>query len=443
MEREERYNRLIRWLVRRPLSYRMLGAVGDLAGIRNDNIPYKIWVRFLLHSTREAYSRRRPVVWMSAFAPAEIAYGLGAVPFMPEIIAALVAYLGQGRRPLALADSQLSTDVCSFYRLALGLVMDDYLPAPDLVLSSSHLCDGANKFFRNLAERTRCPHLLLDPPYDADDGARRYLVAQLEETVEQSAWILGVPLDEGLFSKALQRSNQARAYMVRINRLRQKSPAPLSGSEALSYLAGMNFYSPGSGWGVDFYRSLYRYLEGRVARGEGPVPDERFRLLWLHHIRPYYKNDIFEVLAAHHAVVAFEEPNYLYWPELNIHKPMEGLAEKVLTSIWAGPLERRLAAVEEMVDAYGIDGVIHFSHWGCRQSCGGAGIIGDRLKERGLPYIILPGDGADADNYSPGQTRTRLEALMEMLENARGSHSPGLEQSAGADRVAAPAVGSG
>jgi len=59
--------------------------------------------------------------------------------------------------------------------------------------------------------------------------------------------------------------------------------------------------------------------------------------------------------------------------------------------------------------------VIHFSHWGCRQSSGGAGVIGDVLKRKGIPYLILPGDGADPDNYSPGQTRTRLEAFLEML----------------------------
>lgn len=97
-------------------------------------------------------------------------------------------------------------------------------------------------------------------------------------------------------------------------------------------------------------------------------------------------------------------------------RPLESLAEKILSNIWTGPLERRIEAVENMVKDYHIDEVVHFSHWGCRQSCGGASVIGDRLKQKGIPYMILYGDGADPDNYSPAQTRTRLQAMMEMLE---------------------------
>ena len=177
----------------------------------------------------------------------------------------------------------------------------------------------------------------------------------------------------------------------------------------------MSFYSLGSRWGVDFFKSLYHHLQDRIAKGQGYLPREKFRLLWLHHIRPYYKNEIFEILEERGAAVSFEEANYLYWPTLDFSHPWEALAAKILSNVWAGPLERRIAAIWKMVKEYRIDGVIHFSHWGCRQSCGGAGVIGDWLKERGIPYIVLPGDGADADNYSPGQTRTRLEALVEML----------------------------
>ncbi|MBW2059375.1 MAG: 2-hydroxyacyl-CoA dehydratase, partial [Deltaproteobacteria bacterium] len=65
---------------------------------------------------------------------------------------------------------------------------------------------------------------------------------------------------------------------------------------------------------------------------------------------------------------------------------------------------------------YEVDGVIHFSHWGCRQSCGGASVLADVLKDQGIPCLILHGDGGDPSNYSPEQTRTRLEAFVEMLD---------------------------
>jgi len=406
---------LLKWLVHHPMTYRCLRPLLELLHIREDNAAYKTWIRFLLDITHNAYLGERPVIWMNAFAPSEIAYGLRAVPFMPEIIASLVAYFGQSRGPIALADSQASTDLCSFYRCALGLVLDDYLPRPDLIISSSHLCDGANKFFHHLSQIYGCPHLMLDPPYNDGASSRQYMISQLKDTFGKTCELLDLSLDQERLSEALNLSNQARGYMEKLNRLRRSSPSPLPGSEGLSYLAGMSFYSLGSRWGVDFFKSLYHHLQDRIAKGQGYLPREKYRLLWLHHIRPYYKNEIFEILAEREAAVSFEEANYLYWPTLDSSDPWGALTAKILSNVWAGPLERRIAAIWKMVKEYRIDGVIHFSHWGCRHSCGGAGVIGDLLKERRIPYIVLPGDGADADNYSPGQTRTRLEALMEML----------------------------
>jgi benzoyl-CoA reductase/2-hydroxyglutaryl-CoA dehydratase subunit BcrC/BadD/HgdB len=415
MQHNELITKLVRGLARSPLTYRSLRPLLDLLSWGEENEAYKIWVRFLLDTTGRACSRSKPVIWMNAFAPTEVAYGLGVAPFMPEIIAALVAYLGRSQRPIALADSQISTDLCSFYRCALGLVLEGYLPPPDVIISSSHLCDGANKFFSYLGGIYGCPHLMLDPPYSDGGSSRRYMVDQLKGLTQQACKILGLHLDEGKLSRVLTHSNEARRYMERVNRLRRSSPSPLPGSEGLSYLAGMNFYSFGSRWGVEFFRSLYQYLEQRVTEGRGYLPREKYRLLWLHHIRPYYRNEIFRILAEREVAVSFEEANYLCWAPLDPSRPWESLADKILSSVWAGPLDRRVAAIMEMVEDYRVDGVIHFSHWGCRQSCGGAGIIGDVLKDKGIPYIILPGDGADPDNYSPGQTRTRVEALIEML----------------------------
>lgn len=182
-------------------------------------------------------------------------------------------------------------------------------------------------------------------------------------------------------------------------------------------MAGMAFYSPGSEEGVEFFRALRDHIAVRVRGGKGYLPRERFRVLWLHHIRPYYPNSIFSFLDARGIAVAFEEPNYLWWPEPRPEAPWESLTDKLLCNPWAGPLERRLQAVREMALSYGVQGAIHFSHWGCRQSTGGAVQLGEALKEMGLLYLLLPGDGADPGNYSPGQTLTRLQAFAEMLES--------------------------
>ena len=37
------------------------------------------------------------------------------------------------------------------------------------------------------------------------------------------------------------------------------------------------------------------------------------------------------------------------------------------------------------------------------------------MREKGIPMLILNGDGADSRNYSEEQTRLRLDAFLEML----------------------------
>ena len=105
----------------------------------------------------------------------------------------------------------------------------------------------------------------------------------------------------------------------------------------------------------------------------------------------------------------------IYWPRLENERIVDGLSEKMLSSPSNGPVSRRVEAALEMARMYEVNGVIHFSHWGCRQSCGGAPIIADAFHDQGIPCMILEGDGGDPSNYSSGQTQTRLEAFIEML----------------------------
>lgn len=408
--------RSIAWLIRKPLIYDLLRGPLRLYYGRDENPAFRIWVSFLLQTCREAFARTRPVIWSSAFVPTELVYGFGGVPVHPEILASLMAYFDMSGWFLEKADTRISTDLCSFYRIALGMAMADFLPRPDLLLSSSTLCDGSNKFFAYLSELYDVPHFFLDVPYHDRKHGRRYLADQLRNLVVSLPRLTGIPWRAERMERVVRLSNQARTYLLQINELRRARPAPFPGSEALSYGAGMRFCSMGTDQGVAFYKTLCRFIQQKVNQAEGYLPEERHRLLWLHHIRPYYPNRIFDVLNEKGAAVVFEEVSHVYWPPLENETILESLSEKMVSNFSSGPLERRLDNALKMARAYKADGVIHFSHWGCRQSCGGASVLADVLKDQGTACMILNGDGGDPSNYSPEQTRTRLEAFVEMLE---------------------------
>ena len=99
----------------------MRGAL-RLCYAREENPAFRIWVSFLLRTHREAFARTKPVIWCSAFVPTELVHGLGGVPIHPEILASLMAYFNISDWFLERADTRISTDLCSFYRIALGMV---------------------------------------------------------------------------------------------------------------------------------------------------------------------------------------------------------------------------------------------------------------------------------------------------------------------------------
>ncbi len=407
---------LIKFFVRNPLSYKILKPLLELSNL-NEKEPYRIWLRFLADNLNCAFGKKKNVVvWMNSMTPTEIVYSLGAIPFMPEVIASIVSFIGLSERFISLAEGKMSTDVCSFYRCILGLVLEDILPKPTVILTSSNICDGANKFYHYLSYIYKCPHIFIDVPYNGDTESLKYLSSKIEKTFKDLSECLSLRIDQNRVYQTLSNSNIVRALIKDINQMRRNIPSPFPGSEGLSYLAGMNFWSHGSLRGIEFYISLKNFIKKTIDSNlRNNSRQERLRILWLHQIRPYYRNDIFEILEKHKAAVSFEEANYLFWPEMDLDNPFESISKKILSNIWQGPIDRRINAILEMIKDYSICGAIQFLPWGCRQGCGGASIVGDVLRQKGIPFLLLPGDGIDQSNYSSGQTRTRLEAFLEMM----------------------------
>jgi benzoyl-CoA reductase/2-hydroxyglutaryl-CoA dehydratase subunit BcrC/BadD/HgdB len=403
--------------LKHPLTYELMAGLGKRIYASRGKSAQGIWLDFTSRQMKAALERKGLVVWGNAFFPFELFYGLGVAPCRPETIAAAAAILGMNRDAINRAESaHYSSDICSFYRCAIGLDMEGLLPPPDIVVSASYLCDGAVKSFHAASIKYGCAHYLLDVPYHHTEKSRRYVAGQLRELAHIIAEKQGKPFDEQKLAEAMRLSNEAREYQLKINELRKLSPCPLSGEDVTSYMMDMQFFGPGSRTAVTFYKTLYEEVQAEVKSGLEKGKKERFRLLWLHYIRPYYPNEIISYLEMQGASIVFNEATHVYWAPLDPDKPFESLADKVLSIPNGGPLERRAELALKLAREYNVDGVIHFSHWGCRQSCGGEYVIRDLMRKKDIPMLILDGDGVDSRNYSREQVKLRLEAFLEMLD---------------------------
>ncbi len=397
------------------LTYLLFKKLGHYYFRKSKN-SFLFWLDFITRQLEKAYQRKKPVVWASIFTPSELLYALDLIPIYPEMISATVASLGLADYFIGTAEANFySPDICSFYRVASGMSLRYCLPRPDLVISTSLLCDGSVKFFQNISRFYGCDYFLLDPPYQRKEEAKSFLAKQLKNLARKVTKNTGNYFSWDKLKSSLELANTTALYINKINQLRENIPTPLSGWNALAYQLYMYFASLGSNEGLNFYQLLNQEIEDNIQQGEGAIAKEDIRILWLHQLRPYYPNIIWQTMENYNAVIAFEEISQVYWSEHNLTKPYLSLADKILANPGAGPLSRRISAIDNLIKKYQIDGVIHFNQRGCRQSCGGASLIKEYLRIKKVPMLILDGDGIDRRNYSEGQTRTRLEAFLEML----------------------------
>lgn len=362
---------------------------------------------FNIEEAKKAYNSEKPTVWCSTFVPSELIYSIGGVPFMPEVAAGFVSTIGMAEEALHKAESDwLNNDLCSIHRCGTGLMLEGYMPEPDYIIASSHLCDGAKRYLQHISQEYGVPFYLLETSYYNNEI--EYLVSQIKELIDD----LGI---KPKFEKVFKRSNKAYKYHKKVNELRKKKPVVYSSERAMN-LAPMEFMSFGSKRGIDFYKKLANTLEKRIENNEGIIDVQKHRLLWLH-LKPYYSQEIFTTLRKKEAVIAFEEYYQLYWEKLDINKPYYSLAKKMINHFGWGELEKQKNEILKLINDYNIDGVIGFSHWGCRQNNGRMGMLKKKLKDdNNIPFLNIHGDLVDSRNYQKGQLRTRLQAFVELIE---------------------------
>ena len=376
-------------------------------------------------------SYSRGTVWTTVFIPPELLYALGLTPFCMEVVAAIFAVYEKAiLSGLQEADSQdIPTDVCTFHRMALGLALKGFFPQPVMLAGSTMLCDSGLKSLK-LAETLTGKRLVpIDVPMEMDKESIRYVAHQLEKMVKAIEEATGRRMSAERLREVILRSNRTRAKIQEINELRMHPACPLKGSSALNFTL-MSHILLGSREAEEFYERLAREIKGHFSGGQNSeygmhnstlhTPHSTLRILWLEG-KPYFHCNLMQELEGRHGVkIVFDELNYVYWEALDPGRPYESLAKKLISHHMNGHIEKRLEVIKRLAGRYSVDGVIVFSHWGCRRHIAAVPTLKRELEKEGYPFLSLDGDCMDSRNYMPGQFATRIEGFLEMLRGRTG-----------------------
>ena len=197
----------------------------------------------------DAFERKAPVVWTTSYVfPMELIAAAGLIPFDFEIYAGILS--GANQAPAALREADRASapqDTCTIHRIALGGALQKQFPQPDILVSTSHYCDGKPKTNEIMADLYGVEYCLLDMPLPEVPAAKGYLESQLRDIFEKLCAIGGKKPDESLLVEPIRRFNEMTVQLKRVNRLRMESPSPRIENNrgfAIGFLASLLYATP-------------------------------------------------------------------------------------------------------------------------------------------------------------------------------------------------------
>ncbi|MFH1338322.1 MAG: 2-hydroxyacyl-CoA dehydratase family protein [Candidatus Omnitrophota bacterium] len=370
---------------------------------------------------RRAYQKDSVVAWRNSFVPTEMLFALDIVPFPPESVISMFANSHLTDDILTIAeDNNYSRDTCSFLRGTIGAAIDNYMPMPDFFIVTSLYCHGSAQTFYSLSKRYNKEFYYIDiPSHYSRVYVVDYVARQIEDITKKMAQKIKREFDLNKLKEAIDYSNQARNYYLKVNELRKNKPTPMLGIEAIDY-AIMLAHTFGCKEMVEICKTLYNELKQRVDNGKGSLDEERHRILW-RHLRPYYTIEPLEYLEIRHkAAIVFEEVNYVYWPEMDPEQPFRSLAKKLLSNPATDFSNKWLNYTISLVEQYEVGGLVEFAHWGCRYLTANTQIVKETFQAKNIPILVIEGDCIDRRDYSDGQIKTRIDAFIEILNRKKG-----------------------
>jgi len=379
------------------------------------------------YATRKVVGKVRPMAWVTSGAPVEILIGMGVATVYPENYGALA---GAQRAAVPLAqvaeEQSYSPDLCSYARCHIGSVLDPKgtpqrgLPKPDLLVACNNICGTVLKWYQALAQELNVPLFLLDAPYQHEPGLSdhtvQYIASQLEELI---AWVTrqtGRKLNEKKFAEALDLSNQAVTLWREIRELCQARPSPLNAPDLFLTMAPIVVLR-GTKDAVNFYGRLKAEVEERVAKGEGAILEERYRLLWDNIAIWYRLFRLFSLFTDAGACFVVDTYTNGWAVSIEVEEPMLGLASTYATVYINQSLQARMGIMTDLVERFGVEGMVFHSNRSCKPYSLGQYELLEQVSERtGVPGLILEADMCDTRLYADEPIKNRIQAFLDLLE---------------------------
>ena len=322
-----------------------------------------------------------------------------------------------------------ANDICGYARANLAYMdvqkcISDEMPLPDLVLLCNNICETLLKWYENIAYSLHIPLLIVDVPYNHEDEVTEenvaYVEAQFQEIIRQLEDITGRPFDYDKFQAVMKIAAQNAEDWYAATSLCSAVPSPLSGFDMFNYMALIVCMRGKAECGMTF-RKLKAELEEKIANGICGLKgvEEQHRIMWdgiacwpyLSHTYKVLKNAGVNMVGS-----TYPSAWALRYTPGNLNELARAYTSMGNNLSLKGQTQLR----EHIIQDTKCNGVIMHVNRSCKMCDFLQYEIGQALtKDLGIPVASFDGDQADPRNYSKAQYETRIQALVEMMNERK------------------------
>ena len=375
----------------------------------------------------DAKNRGEKIGWCASNFPQEITTAMGIQVAFPENMGAAVGAKGGGQRMCEHAEGMgYSSDLCSYSRINFAYAdlkecPELEIPMPDFLLCCNNICNCLMKWYENLALELDIPLFLIDIPHlderICDEDRIKYIRAQFDDCIAKLEELTGKKMDWDKFRSVMEVSQRSSKAWLRAVSYMSAEPSPFSGFDIFNNMA-VACVGRGTVEAAEAFEALADEYAALAEKGQSTFKgEEKYRIL-------------FEGIAC--------------WANLKFtYKTLQSRGINLTASIYGPAFSFLYSNMDELMAAYSyvpnsncferelelrvidakknkVDGAIFHMNRSCKHWSGNLYEMERRFREEtGVPTITFDGDQSDPRCFSEAQYETRVEALVEIMEERK------------------------
>ncbi|MCU4175274.1 2-hydroxyacyl-CoA dehydratase [Carboxylicivirga sp. N1Y90] len=370
---------------------------------------------------RESFKPDVNVMATSLLVPSELAWALNCVPLNLEMFSSLLA---SHSKIIDLSNKgSLTAPRCSFINSVKGALLENLIPRPDLMVSSSAYCEGVSYVFEDFRQEFGTDHYHIDLPVYTDENSYIDLAQQMKSLFGQMAAKLGMDIAEAHdnFRKVMYQSTIARKQFMELWQFRHEHGPVDLGLEPLHW--HMQFLPM---WGDEKAAGICERLKNEfIEYAQNQTLDEDAVPIAFFGLIPYGRTEMWSVLNENKAYMAFEGVNFLgdfelldstNFDDFSIDELFENLAKNLINvPMRGGNIIEKSEFFMKEAKQMGAKGMMIISHEHCQ-------LLAPRLHEMeneatkiNLKVVSLGGDCILG--MPKGPTNFRLRTFLSSITN--------------------------